>query len=104
MKCNIATAIALGHLNSARCQRIRRSQHISRPGIASKSNDWRMFEQQQHVANLASLAQIDQLSLDAKAFGIIDLAELDDRDHVTTEIIGPQRSAVSSGCPECVLR
>ena len=52
-----------------------------------------MFEQQQHVANLASLAQIDQLSLRAKAFGIIELAELDDRDHVTAEIIGPQGSA-----------
>ncbi len=49
-----------------------------------------MFEQQQHVADLAGLAQIDQLPLQPKPFAIIKLAELDDGNHVAFEIIGPR--------------
>lgn len=41
-----------------------------------------MFEQQQDVADLPRLAQIDQLPLQANAFGVIDLSELDYRNHV----------------------
>src|ERR1700691_5655932 len=58
-------------------------------GIASQSNDRRVFQQQQHIANLARLAQIDQLSLQAQTFAIINLPELDDRNHVAIEIIVP---------------
>ena len=52
-----------------------------------------MSQQQQHVSDLAGLAQINQLPLQPKPFAIINLTELDDRNHVAIEIIGPQRSA-----------
>ena len=36
-----------------------------------------MFEQQQHVADLARLTQIDELPLQAKTLAITNLPELD---------------------------
>jgi hypothetical protein len=66
-------------------------------GIASKSDDGRVFQQQQHVSDLAGLAQIGRLPLQPKPFGIINLTELDDRNHVAVEIIGPQRMPADSG-------
>jgi hypothetical protein len=100
MKRNIAAAIALEDLDSACRQRIGGSEYISRARIASKRNDRRMFEQQQHVADLASLAQIDQLPLQPQSFCIIKLTELDDRNHVAIEIIGSERVPVDheEGC------
>ena len=68
-------------------------------GIASKSDDGRMFQQQQHVSDLAGLAQIDRLPLQPKPFAIINLTELDDRNHVAIEIIGRQRMPADSGYP-----
>src|SRR5216684_2589669 len=59
-----------------------RSEHVDSLGIAPKSNDGRMFQQQQHVADLSSLAQINQLPLQPNPFAIINLTELDDRNHV----------------------
>src|SRR6266853_5603702 len=93
MKSNIAAAIALEDLNAASGQLFGRSEHMSSLGIASKGNDGRMFQQQQHVVDLSSLAQINQPLLQPNPVAIINLAELDDRNHVAIEIIGPQCSA-----------
>jgi hypothetical protein len=41
-----------------------------------------VFEQQQHIADLSGLAQIDQLPLQPQSIAVINLAELDDTDHV----------------------
>ena len=94
MKRNIAAAIALEDLDAAGSKHLSRSEHVSSFGIASEGDDGRMFQQQQHVADLASLAQIDQLPLQAQPFAIVKHAELDDRNHVAIEIIGPPAAAV----------
>ena len=40
-----------------------------------------MFEQQQDVADAAFFAQFDEALLQAQAGGVVDGAELEDRDH-----------------------
>jgi hypothetical protein len=40
-----------------------------------------VLEQQQHIADLSPLAQIDQPLLQAQTFGIVEGAELDDGNH-----------------------
>jgi len=82
MKGHIAAAIAFEDLHAARRQGVGRGQYMSGFGIASQGNDGRMFEQQQHVTDLSSLAQIDQLLLQAEAFGVVNLTELDDGNHL----------------------
>jgi hypothetical protein len=93
MKRDIATAITLKDLNAAGSELFSRSQHIGRLGVASERDHRRVFEQKQDIADLSRLAQINQLLLQANPFAIINLTELDDRNHVAIEIIGPQRSA-----------
>ena len=83
MKGDIPAAIALVHLDPASRQRIGGSEHMDRLGVTSQRNDGRMFQQQQHVADLPSLAQIDQFPLQAQPFAIFKLPELDDRNQVT---------------------
>jgi hypothetical protein len=90
VKRNITAAVTLEYLDTASRQCIGRSEHISSFGVAPESNDGRMFQQEQHVADLSRLAQIDQPPLQAQPFGITNLTELDDRNHVAIEIIGPQ--------------
>src|ERR1700674_4664578 len=93
MKSKIPTPIALEDLNAAGSKHLSRSEHVSSFGVASKGDDGRMFEQKQDVANLPRLAQFDELPLQAQTFAIVEYAELDDRNHVAIEIIGPQCSA-----------
>jgi hypothetical protein len=81
MKCNVAAAIALEDLDPARGEHFSRSQHIGRPGVASKGNDRRVFKQKQDIANLSRLAQFDQPTLQAQTLAVVDDAELDDGDH-----------------------
>jgi hypothetical protein len=82
MKGNVASAIALEHLDPASGQNFRRSQHIGRLGIAPERNDGSVFQQQQHVADPGRLAQINQFLLQAKAGSVIELTEFDDGNHV----------------------
>ena len=89
MKSNVPAAIALEHLDAASGQLFGRSEHMSSPGIASKSNDGRVFQEKQRIPDLPSLAQVNYLPLQAQPFAVIKLTELDDRNHVALEIIGP---------------
>ena len=93
MKRDIAAAIALKDLNATGGELFSRCEHVGSLGIASEGDHRRVFEQKQDIADLSGLAQINQLLLQANPFAIIDLAELDDRNHVASEIIGPQCSA-----------
>ena len=86
MKRNVSAAIALEHLDATSRQRFGRSEHVGRLGVASQSNDGRVFEEQEYVADLACLAQINQLPRQPKSFAIIDLPELDDGNHVAWEL------------------
>lgn len=89
MKRDIAAAIALEELDAASGKLIGRSKHVGSLGVASERDDGSVFEQQQHVADLACLAQLDQRTLQPQTFGVIDDAELDNRNHAV-EIIGSQ--------------
>src|SRR5712671_5040114 len=93
MKRDIATAIALEHLNTASSELFGRNEHVGSLGVASQSNDGRVFEQKQHIAYLSRLAQFDQPLLQAQPFAVVKYAELGDRNHVAIEIIGPECSA-----------
>ena len=48
--------------------------------VAAESDDRRMFEQQQDVADASFFAQLDQALLQAEAGGVVDGAELEDGD------------------------
>ena len=78
MKGHIAAAIAFKYLNSPRRQRLRRHQHIRPLRVPPERNHRRVLQQQQHIADHAGLAQLDQLLLQPKPFAIIHLTELDD--------------------------
>ena len=49
--------------------------------VAAESDDGRMFEQQQDIADAVFLAQFDEALLQAQAGGVIERAELEDGDH-----------------------
>ena len=89
VKRNIPAAIALEQLDPASRQHFGRSEHVGGFGVAAERDDGRVFEEQQHVAGLSRLAPIDQLPLQAQPLAIIKLPELNDRNHVAIEIIGP---------------
>ena len=88
MKRDVPAAIAFENLNPARRQRLGRSQHIRRLRIPAQRNHRRMFQQQEHVADLPGFAQLDEFFLKTQAVGISKLPELDNRNHVAIEIIG----------------
>lgn len=81
VKRDIAAAIALEYLDAACRQRFRGSKYVGGARIASKSDDRRMFEQQQHVADLACFAQVNEFPLQAQPFRVIDASELHDGNH-----------------------
>src|SRR4029077_12586527 len=81
MKRNVPAAIALKHLDAASRELLSRSEHIGSLGIASEGDDGRMFEQKQDVADLSSLAELDQLLLQAQTFAVVKYTELDDTNH-----------------------
>src|SRR5882762_9326600 len=82
VKSNIAASVALEDFNAAGGELFGRSEHVGSLGIASKGDDGRVFEQQQHVANLPRLAQFDEPLLQAQTFAVVEDTELDDRNHV----------------------
>ncbi len=63
MKRDVASAIALKHFDAVSRERIGRSKHVRSFGVSSKRNHRCVLKQKQHVADLASLAQIDELPL-----------------------------------------
>ena len=80
----VAAAIAFVKLYAALGQEFRRCNHIGSFRIAPESDDGRMFEQQQHVADLLRFSQFDQLLLQAQTRGVINRTELDDRDQINS--------------------
>jgi hypothetical protein len=86
MKRHIPPAIAFKELDSMRGERFHRGQYIGGFRVSAKRDYRRMLEQQQHITNLAGLAQIDQPPLQAKPFAIINLSELDDGNHVMIKL------------------
>jgi hypothetical protein len=73
VKRHIPTAIAFEELDSATGERFGRGQYVGGFRVSAKSDYRRMLEQQQHIADLASLAQIDQLPLQPQAFAVVNL-------------------------------
>src|SRR5258708_219262 len=95
MKRDIAAAITLKDLDAASGELFSRCEHVGSFGVASEGDHRRVFEQKQDIADLSSLAQVNQLPLQPNPFGVINLTELDDGNHVAVEIIGPQCSPAS---------
>ena len=81
VKRNIPAAIALEHLDAASGQHFGRSEHVGSLGVASERDDRRVLEQQQHVADLSRLAQIDQRPLQTQTFAVVKRPELDNGNH-----------------------
>jgi hypothetical protein len=78
---HVATTIAFEYFYTALGQQFWGGQNVFLFGIAAESDDWGVFEQQQNVTDAAFFAQFDQASLQAQACGVVDGAELEDRDH-----------------------
>src|ERR1035438_4875154 len=66
MEGDIATTVALEKFNAALGEEFRGGSHIGGFCVAPESDDRRVFEQQQNVANLFRFAQVDQLLLEAE--------------------------------------
>jgi hypothetical protein len=82
MEGDIATAVAFKKFNAALREEFRGGGHIGGFGVAPERDDRRVFEQQQDVANFFRFAQVDQLLLEAETSGVVNSAELDDRDQI----------------------
>ncbi len=80
VKGNVAAAIAFVKLDATLGQEFGRCNHIGSFRIAPESNDGGVFQQQQHVADLLRFSQFNQLLLQAQASGVVNGAELDERD------------------------
>ena len=80
MEGDIATTVAFKKFNAALGEEFRGGSHIGGFCVAPESDDRRVFEQQQDVANLFRFAQVDQLLLEAETSGVVNSAELDDSD------------------------
>jgi hypothetical protein len=78
---HVATTIAFEDFYTALGQQFWGGQNVFLFGIAAESDDWGVFEQQQNVTDAAFFAQFDQALLQAQACGVVDGAELEDRDH-----------------------
>ena len=84
MEGDIATTVALEKFNAPLGEEFRGGSHIGGFCVAPESDDRRVFEQQQNVANLFRFAQVDQLLLEAETRGVVNRAELDDSDQIRT--------------------
>lgn len=87
---DVSTAIAFEDLDAALGKEFRRGDHVCCFGIAAERDHGRVFEQEQHVADLLFFSQRDQLLLQAQAGGVVNGPELDDGDQslVATDIHG----------------
>ncbi len=77
---NVSAAIAFVKLYAALGQEFGRCNHIGSLRIAPESNDGGVLQQQQHIADLLRFSQLNQLLLQAQTGGVVNGAELDERD------------------------
>lgn len=91
MKRYVTAAIAFEDIDSTHGQLLGRNENIRGPGIAPKRDYRRVLKEQKHVANLPGLAQFDKFLLQTHAFGVVERAEVDDRDHFSIVALGDLR-------------
>src|ERR1700735_1686231 len=84
MEGDIATPVAFKKFNAPLGEEFGGCSHIGGFGVAPESDDRRVFEQEQDVANLFRFAQLDELLLEAETSGGVHRAELDDSDQIQT--------------------
>ena len=78
VKSDISAAITLEDLNSALRKEFGRGENVIPLRIAAQSDDRRVFEQKQDVADAPFLAQFDQALLKTQAGSVVNRAELED--------------------------
>jgi hypothetical protein len=82
MKRNIAAAIALEKLYPSLRQQVWPSYYISLLSVATERDYRCVFKEEENVSNPAIFAQINKLLLEAEPGGIVDGAELENRNHL----------------------
>ena len=92
---DVAAAVAFEELNAALGKEFGRGDYVRGFGVAAERDDGRVFEQEQDVADFFFFAQGDELLLQAQAGGVVDGAELDDRDQIliATDLRGSESRA-----------
>jgi hypothetical protein len=85
---DIAAAVALEELDAASDKGFGGSEDVGGFGVAAESDDGRVLDQEEDVADLFLFAQIDQLLLEAQAFGVVEGSELDDGNHGWGQLYG----------------
>ena len=80
MEGDVTAAIAFVKLDVALGQEFGRCNHVGSFRIAPESDDGGVLQQQQHVADLVRFSQFNQLLLQSHTGGVINGAELDERD------------------------
>ena len=80
MEGDVSAAIALEQVHSALRQQFGRGNYIGTFSVAAERDHRLVLKQQKDVADLFFLPQCDELLLQAKTGGVVDGAELDERD------------------------
>jgi hypothetical protein len=62
-------------------------------GVAAKSDDRRMLDEEKHVADALLFAEFDQSFLEAKSGCVIAAAEIEDGDHACNQDTASEASA-----------
>jgi hypothetical protein len=78
---NVATTVRLEKLDAASIEFFLRQENVVLLGITPQRDNRLVLQQEKHVPNLAFFSQVDELLLDAQPGGVIDSAELYDRNH-----------------------
>ncbi len=89
MEGDVAAAVAFEKLDAALGKEFGRGYDVCGFRVAAERDDGRVFQQEKDVADLLFFAQSDQLLLQAQAGGVVDGAELDERNQIQT--VSPRR-------------
>ena len=79
---DVASSIAFVQLDSSLLEEFGRRNYVCGFGVPAQGDYRLVFEEEQEVADLSLFAEGDQLLLQAETCGVVDDAELDDRDQI----------------------
>ena len=81
MEGDVTAAVTLEYFHAPPGQQLGRGHDVLLLAVAAESDDRRVFEQQQDIADAAFFAQVDEALLQAEAGGVVNRSELEDGDH-----------------------
>ena len=78
MESHVAAPVGFEQFYASLFKKFGRGNYVRRLRVAAERDDWRVFKQEQHVADFFLLAKINQFLLQAQAGRVVYRAELED--------------------------